>query len=208
MKFFLPVVLAILVSPGFGCLSKNEAPSPSTTTTPTATTTSTTTTPQPVTTTSKPRSSLNGLVHFSERGVSLDYPEIWTKVTSTNTDTDLIVEFKTRHEGVNIIAQMIVRISKTVYTQDQYNTFIKATIESYGPKKDWEEYSLTHETFASLKNVLHLKSTNTKEFPTYADSYTAIKNGVQYTISYQSTDMNVADDVAQYSQVLRSFRIK
>lgn len=116
-------------------------------------------------------------------------------------------ELKTRHEGVNILAQAIVRVSKNTQSQQEYNDYIKALLASYGPKKEGEEYSLTFENFSGVKNVLHLQSTNTKELPAYADSYAAIKNGYLYVVAYQSTDDNYTDDVVLFNQVLKSYKI-
>lgn len=151
-----------------------------------------------------------GFVEYrdSKRKFSFIYPDSWTKVVAMNTDQDVLLEFKTRHSGVDIVAQTVVRVTKTdSYTQQSYNDYIKTVLASYGPKKDGEQYSLTSENFAGAKNVMHLQSSNSKESPAYADTYALVKNGYIYVLSYQSTDNDYALDLPLLKRVVASFKV-
>lgn len=143
-----------------------------------------------------------------KRKLNFLYPSKWPKKVTSDSADEWSAEFVTRFGQEGTSGQVVVRVSKTTYTQETYNNFIKTTLASYGPKKEGEDYSLTFEKFAGATNVLHLKSTNTKDTPAYGDTYAVVKNGNIYVIAYQSTDTHYSGDLSLFSQMLKNFKVK
>lgn len=151
-----------------------------------------------------------GLKRYINKDVKfqIDHPERWLGGPVEDPDSIIHLEYATRFGKEGPLAIAIVRVSREAgITQDAYTNRLKKTLESFGPKKEGEDYSISAVTLAGQKNVLKFVSTNTKESPRYAETYVLVNNELIYVISYQATDENYKEDLPGFKRMVESFKL-